>query len=134
MSAEAAGKKRVATAIRGLRQASDGTAEGRGVSAAPQGGAPRRLPRPQVHVSTVLLVLALLGMVLRLTPAAAWLLKTAQPAGLMLAVLAPVWALCGCLAASVYLMLSMARPYNVVQLLVEMALGVLLIVLMLPVF
>jgi len=104
------------------------------MSATPPDGAPRRLPRPGLHVSTVLLVLALFGMLLRMTAAAPWLLKVAQPAGLMLAVLAPVWALCGCLAASIYLMLSMARPYNVVQFLVEMALGVLLIVLMLPMF
>jgi hypothetical protein len=117
-----------------MERALDRALDGRGMSPAPQGEAPRRLPRPQLHVSTALLLLALLGMVLRLTAAAAWLLKVAQPLGLMLAVLAPVWALCGCLAASIYLMLSMARPYNVVQHLVEMALGVLLIVLRLPMF
>lgn len=122
----------MATAIQGLAGAPGGTRPD--MSAAPPDEAPRRLPRPGVHVSTVLLVLALFGMLLRMTAAATWLLKVAQPVGLMLAVLAPVWALCGCLAASVYLMLSMARPYNVVQFLVEMALGVLLIVLMLPMF
>ena len=124
----------MATAIQGLEQALDRALEGPGMNPAPEGGGPRRLPRPQVHVSTVLLILALFGMLLRLTAAAAWLLKVAPPVGLMLAVLAPVWALCGSLAASVYLIMSMARPYNVVQFLVEMALGVLLIVLMLPMF
>jgi hypothetical protein len=104
------------------------------MNAAPPPGTPRRQAPPGLHVSTVLLLLAVLGMLLRLTPAAAWLLHVAQPLGLMLAVLAPVWALCGCLAASVYLMLSVMRPYNVVQFLIEMAAGVLLIVMMIPMF
>jgi len=87
-----------------------------------------------VRVSTVLLLLALLGMVLRLVGAADWLVQTWTPLGLVLGMLAPVWAVCGSMAASIYLMLSMVRPYSVVQHLAEMAGGVLLIVLMLPVF
>lgn len=87
-----------------------------------------------LRVSTVLLLLALFGMVLRLSGAAEWLVHVCAPLGLMLGMLAPVWAVCGCMAASVYLMLSMVRPYSVVQHLVEMVCGVGLIVLMLPVF
>jgi hypothetical protein len=87
-----------------------------------------------VRASTLLLLLALLGMVLRLSGAAAWLLQAWPTLGLLLGVLAPLWAVCGSMAASIYLMLSMARPYSVIQHLAEMAGGVLLIVLMLPGF
>lgn len=101
------------------------------MSSAPERRAPWRLVKLNIHVSTVLLLLASVGMLLRLTAAAAWLLKLSPLLGLVLAVLAPLWALSGCLAASVYLMLSMVRPYGVVQFLAEMALGMLLMVLML---
>lgn len=87
-----------------------------------------------VRVSTVLLLLALFGMVLRLSGAAGWLMQTSTLLGLMLGMLAPVWAVCGIMAASIYLMLSMAHPYSALQHLAEMACGVLLVVLMLPVF
>lgn len=103
------------------------------MSPTPEERAPWRPMKLNVHVSTVLLLLAAVGMLLRLTAAAAWLLKLSPLLGLVLAVLAPLWALSACLAASVYLMLSMVRPYNVVQFLAEMALGVLLMVLMLPI-
>ncbi|HZR36036.1 MAG TPA: hypothetical protein VFA75_11710 [Nevskia sp.] len=87
-----------------------------------------------LRASTVLLLLAMCGMVLRLSGAAGWLMHVSTVVGLVLGTLAPVWAVCGSMAASVYLMLSMARPYSALQHLAEMACGVLLIVLMLPVF
>lgn len=101
--------------------------------------APKQNTRPLrlnlgVRVSTLLLALALLGLVLRLSGVAAGLVKLSMPLGLVLVVLAPVWAACGFLAATVYLMLSVARPYSVAQHLVEMVAGVALIVLMAPVF
>jgi hypothetical protein len=102
------------------------------MTAAP-GPAPRRRG-VSVHVSTVLLLLAMLGMLLRLSGGAAWLLHWSTLLGLLLCVLAPIWAVCGSMAASVYLMLSMARPYNALQHLVEMAAGAVLTMMMLPVF
>lgn len=88
----------------------------------------------RLRSSTVLLLLATFGLLLRLAGGDAWLLQVAMPLGVVLARLAPIWAVCGSMAASVYLMLSMVRPYNVVQHLVEMAAGVALIVLMRPMF
>lgn len=85
-----------------------------------------------VRGSTVLLLLALLGMILRLSGAAEWLVQIWAPLGLVLGLLAPLWAVCGSMAASVYLMLSMVRPYSVIQHLAEMAGGALLTLLMLP--
>ena len=96
--------------------------------------APLRRSRWGLHVSTVLLLLAICGVPLRFTGAATWLLQLWLPLGLVLGILAPVWAACGFLAATVYLMLSMMRPYNVVQHLLEMVTGVALILLMVPVF
>ena len=87
-----------------------------------------------VRVSTVLLLLAVLGMLLRLTGAAAWVLHSSTLLGLLLGVLAPVWAVCGSMAASIYLMLSMGRPYNALQHVLEMAAGAVLTMTMLPVF
>lgn len=101
--------------------------------------APKQEVRPPrlnlgVRVSTLLLLLALVGLLLRVGGVAAGLVKAAMPLGLVLVVLSPVWAACGFLAATVYLMLSVTRPYSVAQHLVEMVAGVALIVLMAPVF
>jgi hypothetical protein len=57
-----------------------------------------------------------------------------EVANLMLVKMAPVWALLGCVLSTIYLVLTVWRPYNAVQHLIELAIGVLLTVLMLPVF
>lgn len=88
----------------------------------------------RLRVSTVLLLLALAGLPLRLSAGDLLLQQASPTAELLLATLAPVWAICGSVSASVYLVLGMWRRYNAVQHLLEMAAGVLLTVLMLPVF
>lgn len=99
-----------------------------------KGETPLRRVNIGLRVSTVLLLLALLGLALRLSGVSPWLVSESMPIGLVLVVLAPVWAACGFLASTVYLMLSVMRPYSVVQHLVEMVSGVALIVMMAPVF
>lgn len=93
-----------------------------------------RTAQVRLRASTALLLLALAGVPLRVEVVDLWLRHFSPAAELLLAALAPVWAMCGSVAASFYLVLGMWRRYNAVQHLVEMAAGVLLTVLMLPVF
>ena len=95
---------------------------------------PRRPRDVAFRASTILLVLGLLGLSLRLSGGGVWLKQHSDAAALMLVVLAPVWALFGSLFATIYLVLTMWRPYNALQHLIEMVAGVLLVVLMLPIF
>ena len=53
-------------------------------------------------------------------------------ARLLLAVLAPVWAMLAGILTTVYLMLSVARPYSVLQHLLEMVVAVALTAAMQP--
>jgi hypothetical protein len=93
-----------------------------------------RLPRIGVRASTLLLFLGLCGVLLRLVGGADAVYHFSPMAWLVLAGMAPAWALAGSLLASFYLVIGMWKPYNAVQHLLEMALGIALTVLMLPVF
>jgi hypothetical protein len=86
------------------------------------------------RASTALLALALFGLSLRLSGAGLLLTQFSDVVALLLVRMAPVWALLGSLFATIYLVLSMWRPYSAAQHLAEMVAGVLLVVLMLPVF
>ena len=95
---------------------------------------PKHLRSVAFRASTALLVLALFGLSLRLSGGGVLLAQFSDVAALLLVRMAPVWALLGSLFATIYLVFSMWRPYNAAQHLVEMVVGVLLVVLMLPVF
>ena len=86
------------------------------------------------HASTALLLLALFGLLLRLSGGGELLSQHSEVAGLLLVIMAPVWALFGSLLATIYLVFTIMRPYHAAQHLVEMVLGIVLTVLMRPVF
>jgi len=97
-------------------------------------GGPKHPRSVAFRASTALLVLALFGLSLRLSHAGLLLTQFSGVAALLLVRMAPVWAMLGSLFATIYLVCSMWRPYSAAQHLVEMVAGVLLVVLMLPVF
>ena len=88
----------------------------------------------EFHLSTFLLLMALLGLLLRLSGAGALLHQHSATAAMLLVTLAPLWALFGSSVATVFLILTVWRPRGAAQHLVEMVLGILLTVLMRPVF
>ena len=95
---------------------------------------PRRPRSVAFRASTAMLVLALFGLSLRLSGGGVFLKQHSDMTALVLVSLAPAWALFGSLFATIYLVLTMWRPYNALQHLVEMVAGMLLVVLMLPIF
>lgn len=95
---------------------------------------PKRPRTVAFRASTVLLLLALTGLLLHLSGAGAALSRVSGVAAWLLVSMAPVWALCGCFLATIYLMLSVSRPYNAAQHLVEMVMAAAVIVLLRPVF
>lgn len=86
------------------------------------------------RASTVFLLFALPGLLLYLTGAEAALKQLSLGATWVLVAMAPIWALLGFLSATIYLMLSISRPYNAAQHLVEMVVAAAVIVLLRPVF
>jgi hypothetical protein len=95
---------------------------------------PKRTRNVALRASTVLLLVALCGLVLRLSGGGLLLSHFSDSAALMLVRLAPIWALFGSVLATIYLVFTVSRPYSAAQHLVEMVAGVVLTVLMLPVF
>ena len=86
------------------------------------------------RASTVFLLFALPGLLLYLTGAEAALKQLSMGATWVLVAMAPIWALLGFLSATIYLMLSISRPYDAAQHLVEMVVAAAVIVLLRPVF
>ncbi|MDB5978137.1 MAG: hypothetical protein JWR07_4897 [Nevskia sp.] len=95
---------------------------------------PKRPRTLAFRASTVLLLFALPGLLLHLTGAEATLKRLSEGAAWALVSMAPLWALIGFLSATIYLMLSISRPYNAAQHLVEMVVAAAVIVLLRPVF
>jgi TRAP-type C4-dicarboxylate transport system permease small subunit len=94
----------------------------------------KRSRRIALRPSTVVLMLALCGLLLRLSGGGSLLNQVSGQAALLLVGMAPIWALLGSVLATVYLVLTVWRPYSAGQHLVEMVAGVLLTLLLLPVF
>jgi len=95
---------------------------------------PKRPRSVALRASTLMLLLALCGLLLKLGGGGLLLNQHSEMAALLLVQMAPIWALFGSVLATVYLVLSVSRPYNAVQHLLEMVVGVVLTILMLPVF
>ncbi len=94
-----------------------------------------KLPRNvEFHLSSFLLLMAMLGLALRLAGSGPFLHHQSEVAATLLLTLAPLWALFGSLLATVYLILTVWRPYSAAQHLVEMVLGILLTLLLRPAF
>lgn len=96
----------------------------------------RRSRHVAFHASTALVLLALFGLLLRLSGGGQLLSQHSEVTGLLLVMMAPVWALFGSLLATIYLVFTVMRPHHnhAAQHLVEMVLGIVLTVLMRPVF